>query len=132
MSLVLAAAGVTPQDLGSDENLARRILIEARRIAPWLRTVGAGSPVHADVLAILDGVYKRATDIGTGVIASQGRNGTSRSYRDIRSAFFADDIRNLISLDPDSSDDEGYPGLPLGSFPADNPFSGIFPEGPYS
>lgn len=132
MNLVITAAGVTPQQLGPDTNLARRILIEARRLAPWLRTAGEGSELQADVLAILDGVYKRAKDIGTGVVASKSRNGTSQSLRDIRSAFFSEDVRNLRSLDPAATDAPARGALPVGSFPTDRPLSRLFPEGPYS
>lgn len=126
MSLVITAAGVSPEDLGTDTDLARRILIRARTVAPWLRTAGEGGELQADVLAILKGVYKRAADIGTGVIASQGRNGTSRSYRDIRSAFWQEDIDNLRSLGPDA--DTPRRAMPAGSFPTDRPLSRLFPE----
>lgn len=131
MTIALAAGGVKHEDLGPDEKLARRILIEARRIAPWLATAGDGSELQKDVLAILDGVYKRAVDIGTGVVASQGRNGTNRSLRDIRDAFFTADIRDLRSLNPDAPADAATAGMPLGSFPTDRPLSRLFPEGPY-
>ncbi|WP_396645440.1 hypothetical protein [Microbacterium sp.] len=130
--MTLTAAGVRPEDLGSDTNLARRVLIEALRVASWLRTAEADEELSANVLAILDGVYKRAVVIGTGALASQGRNGTSRSYRDIRSAFFADDIRNLRSLDPAAGAEPEHGALPMGSFPTDRPLSRLFPEGPYS
>lgn len=131
MAIILSAAGVKPEDLGTDTALARRVLIHARRIAPWLTAAGEGSELREDVLAILTGVYKRAADIGTGVIASQGRNGTNRSYRDVRSAFWRDDIEDLRSLDPGSTG-AAHGALPAASFPTDRPLSRLFPEGPYS
>lgn len=132
MPIVITAAGVTPAQLGADEKLARRILIRARTIAPCLRTAGEGGELQADVLAILSGVYERAEAMGPGVVASQSRNGTSRAYRDIRSAFWDEDISNLRALCSEAGDTTTGHALPRGSFPKDRPLSRIFPEGEYS
>lgn len=130
MTIVLAAGGVQAQDLGPDTDLARRVLLRARRLAPCLADAVADEEKQAEVLAVLKGVYKRAVDIGTGVIASQGRNGTSRSYRDVRSAFTAEDVSDLRFLC--SGADAPAGAMPVGSFPTERPLSKLWPEGPYS
>ena len=131
MSIVITAAGVQPSDLAPlDEDSARRILIRAREVAPCLPTVAADSEIQKDALAILRGVGQRAQAIANaGVVASQGRNGTTISYRDIKSAFSDEDISGLRFL---CGDIGGGRVLPQGSFPTARPLANLWPEGEYS
>ncbi|MFD4957144.1 hypothetical protein [Microbacterium sp. NPDC058389] len=122
---------ITHSDVGADEQLARRILIRARGIAPCIAGLDVESEEGKDALAILKGVYARAADVGTGAVSSRSRNGTSISLRDIKSAFAVEDIAGLRSLCGDVSVE-----LPAaharGSFPTDRPVSRLWPEGEYT
>lgn len=128
MPLAFASDGIKPVDLGGDEDVARRVLVQARRIAPAIVTFPSGSDPYKDAVAILKAVAKRLAGMGTGTVASQGRNGTSLSNRDIRSAFFADDIDDLRSLTLEGVEPATVTGLPVGSFPTERPLSRIWPE----
>lgn len=122
---------ITPGDLpGVDDDLARRILIRARGVAPCIDGFPADSEERKDAIAILKGVAARAAAIGTGAVSAKGRNGTSISYRDIKSAFTLDDLDGLRSLC--SASPSTVPGLPRGSFPKDRPLANTWPEGSYS
>jgi hypothetical protein len=129
MPIAFATGAIQPTDIGADADLARRILIRAREIAPLIVTFDTGTEPRADALAILKGVYKRAEEIGTGTTASRSRNGTSISSRDVRSAFFDDDLSGLRLLQAEAAGDTvSRPGLPRGSFPTDRPVSRLWPE----
>lgn len=121
---------IGPYDIGTDEDLARRILIRARRVAPCIHSWPGDSELRVEAIAVLKGVYARAAQVGTGVIASQSRNGTSISLRAVESAWTVEDLdalRSLCELAPTER-----PGLPQGSFPLARPLSNLFPEGEYS
>lgn len=122
--------GIQPSDIGTDEDLARRILIRARRVAPCMAEWPEALDTRRDAIAILKGVYARAAQLGTGVVASQSRNGTSISLRAIESAFTAEDLDLLRSLCDATPAPLG--ALPRGSFPAARSLSSIWPEGEYS
>lgn len=129
MPLAFVSNGIKPGDLGGDEDVARRVLVRARDLAPAIATFPSGSEPYLDAVAILKAVAKRLADIGTGTIASQGRNGTTISSRDIRSAFFPDDIADLRALTLDESTAPWpSPALPRGSFPTDRPVTSMWPE----
>lgn len=128
MPLAFASDGIKPIDLGGDEDIARRVLVRARSIAPAIVTFPSGSEPYKDAVAILKAVAKRLAGMGTGTVASQGRNGTSLSTRDIRSAFFLDDIDGLRSLTLDGVEAQSAVGMPLGSFPTERPLSTVWPE----
>ncbi len=130
MTFALTIGGVTPDDIGGDTDRAIRLVLRARELAPGLPDFPDDSAERKAVLAVMKGVAERAGVIGTGALASQGRNGTNRSYRDVRSAFFPEDISGLRSLIP-GADTTGR-AMPLGSFPTDRPLSKLFPEGGYS
>jgi hypothetical protein len=130
MTFSLSIGGVAPEEIGGDQDLAVRLVLRARELAPGVPEFAHFASERTAVLAILKGVYKRAAEIGTSVIASQGRNGTTRSYRDIRSAFFPEDISGLRSLAVDGA--PAPSALPVGSFPKDRPLSKLFPEGGYT
>lgn len=121
---------ITHDLIGSDEDLARRILVRTRDVAPCVLGFDKESEDGKNALAILKGVYARAAVVGTGAVASKGRNGTSISYRDIKSAFSLDDLDGLRSLC--SASPSTVPGLPRGSFPKDRPLANTWPEGSYT
>jgi hypothetical protein len=118
------------QDLGGDADTARRVIVRTRQVAPCALLLPDDGEPKAEALAILKAVMKRAIDAGTGVVASQGRNGTNISFREIRSAFTDDDVADLRSL-CDGEVSSSRP-LPLGSFPKDRPLANMWPEGEYS
>ena len=116
---------IEPFDISQDENLARRILVRARSIAPGLDSI-EGEP-RFDAIAILKNVVAEVPPPGAGRVKSRGRNGTTISYNDPRGAFTDDDIASLRSLVGASSG-----GLPVGSFPEARAFGREWAEGPYS
>lgn len=130
MVFELSIGGVTAQDIGGDQDDVVLLILRAKELAPCLPAFPANSDERTAVLAIMKAVAKRAASIGTGTIASQGRNGTSRTYRDVRSAFFPENISGLRMLCPDGAPAQG--AMPVGSFPNERPISRLFPEGPYS
>jgi hypothetical protein len=134
VTLAFSAGRITATELnvpGADDDLVRRLLIRARIVAPCIATIAEGSEERKDALAILRGVAARAVVIGSGVVASQGRNGSSISFRDVRSAFTEDDIAGLRMLCGDAAPTPR--ALPRGSFPKPHPVAEQYwPEGEYS
>lgn len=130
MPLAFSAGRITAAELNiSDEDLVRRVLLRARTIAPCIFSLPEGSEERKDALAILRSVAARASAIeaqGVGVVASQGRNGTSISFRDIKSAFWEEDVEGLRSLCGAAS--ATTQALPRGSFPKERPASQLWPE----
>lgn len=119
---------ITHSMLGGDEDLARRVLVRARTIAPCIDTFANDSEPQKDAIAILKGVIAEMPAPGSRRVRSKSRNGTAISYGDVASAFTEDDIANLRSLCAAS----GGPRDPIGSFPAAQPVSSVWPEGDYS
>ncbi|TFD09818.1 hypothetical protein E3T26_14415 [Cryobacterium sp. TMT1-21] len=118
---------ITPAEISSDENLARRILVRARSIAPCLNSIPDDDDRKLDAIAILKGVIAEVPAPGARRVRSRGRNGTSISYNDPGGAFSDDDIMSLRSLC-----DAASVGLPIGSFPAARPLAREWVEGEYS
>ncbi|UOQ58559.1 hypothetical protein MUN78_06975 [Leucobacter allii] len=120
---------ITPMDLGGDENIARRVLIRARSIAPCLDSIENGSERWKDAVALLKGVIAELPAPGSRRTRSMGRNGTTMSF-EIASAFTNDDVASLRALctQPDGK----LPGLPVGSFPQPGIVDRMWPEGPYT
>lgn len=118
--------GIQPSDIGTDTDLARRILIRARRVAPCMATWPEALDTRQDAIAILKAVYARAAQVGTGVVASQSRNGTSISLRAVESAWTQEDLDALRSLCDATPAPLG--ALPQGSFPTARPLSKLWPE----
>lgn len=113
---------IDPTDIGSDEDLARRVLVRARSIAPCIDNL-TDEPKR-DAIAVLKGVVAEIPAAGTRRVKSRSRNGTAITYADVASAFTADDVAMLRSLC-------GAPaavGLPLGSFPAPSGLGRVWPE----
>lgn len=114
---------INPTALGTDEDLARRVLVRARSIAPCIDSFADDSEQQKDVLAVLRAVIAEIPAPGSGRIRSKSRNGTSVSYADPGSWFSVDDVAALRSLC-----NAPVGGLPVGDFPADRPISAIWPE----
>lgn len=118
---------LTATELGvSDEDLARRVLVRARTIAPCLDSLEGEAKLNA--IAILKGVISEIPAAGTRRVKSKARNGTSITYESFGAAFGAEEISNLRSLCGATT---GL-GLPVGSFPAAGVFAGIWPEEKYT
>lgn len=122
---------ITYDLIGADENIARRILVRTRDVAPCILDLDPDSEDGKNALAILEGVYARAADVGTGTVASRSRNGTSISLRDIKSAFAAEDLSGLRSL-CGACESAAPSAHARGSFPKDRPLANMWPEGEYT
>jgi hypothetical protein len=118
---------IKPEDISTDEDLARRILVRARSIAPCLNDIPDDDDRKLDAIAILKGVVAEVPAPGARRVRSRGRNGTSISYSDVGGAFSDDDMASLRSLC-----DAGTSGLPVGSFPQARAFGREWDEGLYS
>ncbi|TFD47574.1 hypothetical protein E3T46_17415 [Cryobacterium sp. Hh11] len=118
---------ILPEDISTDTDLARRILVRARSIAPCLNSLLDGDDRKLDAIAILKGVIAEVPAPGARRVKSRGRNGTSISYNDPGGAFSDDDIMSLRSLC-----DVAAVGLPVGSFPKARAFGNEWREGEYS
>lgn len=114
---------ITHVQIGDDENLARRVLVRARSIAPCIDTLADDSEEQKDAIAILKGVYAEVPPAGSRRVRSKSRNGTSITYGDISAAFTDDDISALRSLCSSTP-----AGLPVGSFPEGGVFENTWPE----
>lgn len=115
---------ITADDLGVDEDLGRRIMVSARRIAPCLDTLVA--PARDDAIAVLKGVIAELPEAGAWRAKSMSRNGTSITFADIESAFTSEARANLRSLCGPLDE-----GLALGSFPDDTALARLWPEESY-
>lgn len=116
---------IIPTDIGNDEELARRVLVRARSIAPGIDQLD-GEPKW-DAIAVLKGVIAELPATGSRRIKSRSRNGTAITYSDVASAFTSDDVaalRSLVGASPTA-------GLPVGSFPEGRGASRMWPEEKY-
>lgn len=116
---------ITHSKVGTDEDLAREILVNARAIAPCIFTFDDESEEQKDALAILRRVYRDVAARGSRSVATQ-RIGTAAVGYDtaVKSAFQGDPGRNLRSLCGAASD----AGMPIGSFPSARPLTRLWPE----
>lgn len=116
---------ITPAELGiQDEDLARRVLVRARTIAPCLDSFPEESEDRRDVIAILKGVIAELPKPGTRNVRAQAVNNASVQYRDIASAFDGDATASLRSLCGATTSG----ALPVGSFPDPSGISRLWPE----
>jgi len=116
---------ITPEDLGVDEDLARRVLIHARIIAPCLDTLADDSEAKKDALAILRGIVADVGGRGSRFVRSQGVLGASVSYERAASYFEPADragLQSLCGITPTAS------VLPRASFPRPGLVTKIWPE----
>jgi hypothetical protein len=116
---------ITPSEISDDEDLARRVLVRARSIAPCLNSLDEEST--KDARAILRGVVAEIPPPGSRRVRSRARNGTSVSYTDLGGAFSDDDIAGLRAMCSAAA----APGLPIGSFPRARPIGRVWPEERY-
>jgi hypothetical protein len=115
---------ITPEDLPSvSEQLARRIIVHGRSIAPCIDDLTGEDKLNA--IAILQGVIDGAVDRGSLHILSERAGTVGVSYSTVRSWFQPDDKASLRSLCGAASGHEG----PVGSFPATSTtISNLWPE----
>lgn len=104
---------ITPADIGGDDDLARRILVRARSIAPCIDSFADDSEEQKDAIAILKGVASEAAARGARFVRRQSVGPASVDYGPASSWFHADDISALRALCALS----GGGALPVGSFP---------------
>lgn len=117
---------ITPGDLGGDEDLARRVLVLARSIAPCINDLSSGSESWKDAVAILRGVLANVITRGATSVESQRIGPAQVKYVVSASSFSTDDRASLRALCPTVPS-----GLPLGSFPPSGVIGRVWPEGEY-
>lgn len=108
---------------GVTEDVARRVLVRARSIAPGVDLL-EGEP-KKNALAILRGVAAEIPDPGSRRVRKLSRNGTSMDFDPVGDAFTAQDIADLRALCAASPTPVG---LPVGSFPKGRPVGRVWPE----
>ena len=114
---------ILAEDLtGVDHNVALRVLVEARVIAPGLDSL-AGED-HEAAIAILVGVAAEVPAPGSRRVRSRSRNGSSVGLDPYRSAFSGADIASLRALCGDTT----ATGAPVGSFPVGGAVGRVWPE----
>lgn len=111
-------------DIGTDEDLARELLVLARDIAPCLSSLVNESEDWKNARAILRRVYKHVAGRGARYIKTQRIATASVEYTDLESAFDGDPRRGLQSLCSSSA----ARAHSVGSFPAERPLAGLWPE----
>lgn len=116
---------ISHNQLGSDEDLAREVLVVARDIAPCLDFFEADSENQKDALAILKRVYAAIAGRGPLYVKGQRIGSASVEYAEISSEFDGHPRRALRALCGAST----ASGMPVGSFPAPSKaISGMWPE----
>lgn len=115
---------ITPVQLGTDEDLAREVLIIGRDIAPCLDSFPDESEEQKNVLAILRRVYKSTVGRGSPYVKSKRQGSASIEYTDVKSAFEGHPTRALRALCGSGT----AAGHSAGSFPSERPISRLWPE----
>lgn len=118
---------ITHNMIGSDEDLAREVLVMARSIAPCLSSFSDESEEQKDAVAILKRVYREAEDRGSRNVKSE-RTGTGAVEWVVRSAFDGDPRLSLRALCAAAAVAASAGGQPLGSFPTERPIIRLWPE----
>jgi len=116
---------ITPGDIPSvTEDVARRIIVAARSIAPCIDSFPADSEQRKDAIAILHGVAAEVPAPGSRRVRSQRLGAASVDYwnADTWHAEDRSSLRSLCSTDAPS-------GMPRGSFPEARPIDRLWPEG---
>ncbi len=115
---------ITPNDItGAEENVARRLLIAARSIAPCIDSFEDGSEEKKNAIAILLGVLADAPVAGTRRVRAQRIGSASVDYWNAET-WLPEDRSALRSLC--ASGTSG--GIPRGSFPEQRPVNRLWPE----
>lgn len=115
---------ITPEDFpGVAEDVARRILVAARAIAPCIDSFADESEERKNALAILRGIAAEAPAPGSRRVRAQAVGPARVDYWNADTWTDADRsaLRSLCSSTAPS-------GGPLGSFPLDRPLSRLWPE----
>jgi hypothetical protein len=115
---------ITPSDIGGDDDTARRVLVQARTIAPCIDTFTADSEAGKNAIAVLRGVLAELPAPGSARTTSMSRNGTSVSFARISSAFEGDATVQLRALCGATQS----LGHSVGSFPVERAFERVWPE----
>lgn len=106
-----------------DENVARRLLVAARSIAPCIDSFQNGSDEWLNAIAILKGVLAEAPAPGSRRVRAQRIGSASVDYWDANT-WSREDRAALRSLCASAAP----LGLPRGSFPTERPLSRMWPE----
>lgn len=116
---------ITHDQVGTNEDLAREVLIIARDIAPCISSLEADSEDGKNALAVLRRVYKDTLARGSTLIKAQRIGPASVDYSTVSSAFEGNPTRALRAI----CQARRKPAHSLGSFPTDRPISRLWPEG---
>ena len=114
---------IEPDEI-SDYDTGLVVLAYAATVAPCLDSLIGLS--RAKAVAILRRVAGDLPGAGMARVSQQSRNGTSVSFRELGSAFSADDraaLRALCGVSPSAA-----PASPVGSFPASGLVAAVWPE----
>lgn len=115
---------ITPSDFpGVDEDVARRIIVAARSIAPCIDSFEDETENKRNALAILRGVANEAPAPGARRVRSQAIGSARVDYWDAETWSTQDrrDLRSLCTAPAPT-------GAPRGSFPRERPVSRLWPE----
>jgi hypothetical protein len=116
---------ITPNDFPEvDEDVARRIIVAARSIAPCIDSFEDDSEQKKNALAILRGVAAEAPALGSRRVRAQRIGSASVDYWNA-DTWHPQDRASLRSL---CAAVTGARGAPRGSFPKERPVSRLWPE----
>lgn len=119
---------ITPDDIPDvTEDVARRIIVAARFIAPCIDSFPDDSEQRKDAIAILRGVAQEVPAPGSRRVRSQRIGSAAVDYWDA-TTWLPEDRESLRSLCSAAR----TAGQPIGSFPESLPLRHLWPEGPYS
>ncbi|MGV8852829.1 MAG: hypothetical protein ACOH1M_09730 [Rhodoglobus sp.] len=115
---------ITPEDIPAvAEDVARRIIVAARSIAPCIDSFLEGSEEKKNAIAILRGVAAEIPVAGSRRVRSQRMGPASADYWNA-DTWLPEDRRNLRSLCSAVSS----AGNPIGSFPQERALANLWPE----
>ena len=114
---------ILAEEVHSDHEVGLVVLAYAATVAPNLD--GLTGTAREKLVAILSRVAAGLPEPGMARVSQQSRNGTSVSFRDIGSAFSADDRAAMRALTGGVS---APTGAPVGSFPESGLVSALWPE----
>lgn len=116
--------GINPEDISTDEDLAREVLAEARAIAPCIFSFDEASEEWKTAVSILKRVSADVAARGSRMVRSQRIGSAAVDYATVRSAFDGSPSRGLRAL----CNAGAGAALPRGSFPRERPISRLWPE----
>ena len=118
---------IKPDEIGSDDGAARRVLVLARTIAPCLDSLPEDSDRRKDAIAILKNVYEEVLTRGARHVRSEGVASARVSY-EVGSAFTDDDRASLRALCGAMPPLQASAEAPAGSFPKERPVGRVWTE----